>query len=201
MINGIFSLLKFALFVVLIPVVVTVTAAFTDSLKGLPGGLEHNFLWGAAAFLVVHLFIVEIAAVHRFGQKLVGDVFRFWTPLSEAAPLLVPVFAFLTLLFFVVTDLIWSVKDLGRYFMFFTGFFLAMHFVFTARGLREGEKGGNLANYYFYLCLIYIVNLLLLALVFDGMFPGFSFPDMVERINAESLQIYGLIFKQLFVPR
>jgi hypothetical protein len=201
MVEGISTVLKFLLFLVLIPVVVTVTVVFSGALGALPGGLDTMFLWGIGAFVILHLFVLEVGGMHKAGQKFIGDLFAFSAPLAEVLPLLVPGYAVLSLTAYAVTDLIWESKDLGRCFILLTGFFLSLHFVFTARALRESDAGRNPINYYFYMTLIYVFNVLVTALAFDGLFKGFSFPDLVERINAETLETYRLVLRQLNVWR
>lgn len=197
--NFIFNLIKFLLFILLIPVVVILSVGFCEGVWSLPNRAGINFIWGAGSFLVFHLFVLELKGVFEFGKITVSGLLKFLGPMSEAAAYAIPIFSLLTLLSFYFTGLALGVARPDKYFMFFTGFTLALHLVYSADFLKEAGGKGISASYYFYISLVVIVNLALVALCFSLLFEEFSFIELFKSVAADAEHIYRTVFRQLFV--
>ncbi|MFH1359569.1 MAG: hypothetical protein ABIJ41_00835 [Candidatus Omnitrophota bacterium] len=191
--------LKFIIFVCLIPVVIAATRGFVEQMSSIPDVLRAFFLWGIFVYIFVHVFICEPKELYAYGQKIVSQIFRFFAPLVEVAPYFLPIYAILLLIIFYFVVLIFKAGEYGRYFMFMLSFFLTMHFTFTAKQLRAKEENALKPNYFFSISIIYIANIVLLSLFLDLIIDSFSFVELFTAITRQTEGIYSTIFHQLFL--
>ncbi len=198
--NKIVDVLKFIFFILLIPVTVGSSLGFLKGLQAINTTCLNSFSLGAVVFLFVYLFLLEPQGVYDYGQKIMGDIFRFFAPLVEVAPFFLPVYSLLILIAFFFASFFPNLKGYAPYFMFFISFTLMMHFVFTAKTLREKDGSVLKPNYFFEFSLIYIVNLSILASLFGLVFSDFSSAEFFSTIADVTSKVYTGIFNQLFVP-
>ncbi|MDP8264712.1 MAG: hypothetical protein P9M12_04445 [Candidatus Aceula lacicola] len=191
---------KFLLFLVLIPLIVGMTVAFVRQVAGLTEGQYLYFVWGMASYLILHFFVYEPEPVYRYGKSLVADVFRFLDPLVEVAPLVLPIYSIVFLILFYFTSFFFKEIDLSHYYLFLISFTFAMHMIFTARDLRAQDQMAFKPNYFFSIALVYVINVVIIALMLNLIFPTFSFVEFFKKTSQISSSMYGTTFKQLFVP-
>ena len=192
--------LKFIFFLLFLPLIVNGTIAFIDQLDTLPQNLRHVFLQGILIYLIFYLFIYEFEPVYQYGQNLVMGIFRFFAPLVRVAPFVLPIFSILFLILFYFSSVFLKSEIIRGTFMFLVSLTLTMHMVFTSKSLRGQDSNAVKPNYLFAFSLIYVVNIFILSLMLDLIFPEFSFYAIFKFATQRTGQIYGTIFRQLFVP-
>ncbi len=198
--NKITAIIKFVLFILLLPVVAMATISFMSELQTLPKDLTSAALAGILVFLVIHLFIYELQPFYQYGQSLVASMFRFFPPLIKTMPFLLPVFSILFLVLFYFLTVVVTMKGIGNFLFFLSSFTLIMHLVFTAKTLREKDNNAVKPDYFFAMCIIYIAILSLIAFLLALIVKDFSFANFFIVTLAETAKIYQSLFEQLFVP-
>ena len=197
--NNIFNILKFIIFVVIIPVIVATVVSFSRQLHFLPGKHMAVFNWGIVVFLIIHLLVAEWRGAYRYGQKMVSDIFRFFSPLVNVAPYLLPIYSILALIALYFLHFFRNSPPwLDRALLFAVSFTFTMHLVFTARDLREKDNNVVKPNYFFSLALIYLINIFILALLLDLVSEKFSFLDFFNEVSQITGQTYRAMWRQLF---
>ncbi len=198
--NAVAGFIKFILFVLLLPVLAATVLGFNNELSKMPQDFYATFLKGIFIYLLIHLFVVEPEPVYEYGHKIMQSIFKFVEPLVEVAPFFLPIYSLLLLVLFYFTNLFVKNDFLPYVFVFLISFTLTMHMVFTARRLREEDNNAAKASYLFFMSLIVIVNVFILAMMFNLIFQDFSFPDFFKFATEKSAAVYTRIFRQLFVP-
>ncbi|MCX5680970.1 MAG: hypothetical protein NT079_01590 [Candidatus Omnitrophica bacterium] len=201
MVQKLLSVLKFFLFLCLIPLGIGLTKGFGKQLFLLDPPQINCFLAGIICYLGLHLFIIEPAGIYQYGKGLVADIFKFFQPLFIVAPLVLPIYSILLLAIFYFLNFFVKNVDLSVYFLFFTSLTFAMHMILTARDLREQDSETLKSTYFFSITLIYFICLITLALMMSLILERFSFIDFLKTTSSISEGIYRAIFNQLFVPR
>ncbi|MDD5501282.1 MAG: hypothetical protein PHH57_06335 [Candidatus Omnitrophica bacterium] len=194
-----FGVIKFILGLVFLPFVFSTTVSFLNEFRAVDGHLQGVFWAGVISFLLVYLFIWEPAPVYSRGHKLLEVVFRFFKPMVNVAPFLLPVY---TILIFIIYGLLqFPIKStrLLECTMFLIGFSAVLHLVFSAKSIRN-KKGDFLkGNYIFGFSFIFILNLALFALGFSLIFKEFSFVNFCNVSFGIAGRIFYAVFKQLFL--
>ena len=198
--NKIFEILKFVFFILLLPVVVASTIGFVQGLGALSKETIEFLLYGIVVYLFIHVFIYEPQPVYQYGQNLVTVIFRFFSPLVKVASFLFPIYTILLLIISYFVGLIFKSKDLGNYFMFTISATFTMHMVFTAKILRDKDSNIIKPNYFFAISLIYVINIFILAMMFNLILGEFSFIKFFSTATTLAGNVYRAVFKQLFVP-
>ena len=195
------ALLKIIFAFILVPVIMGVSAGLGFQLVAAGLGVAKNFFLGICAFLFLYLFVYEPCVVYRGGQRVVEVLFRFFSPLVKAAPFCLPIFTILIVFIFLGIALITKQPGSGSLFIFLIGFSLMFHLVFTAKALRAKNADYLHANYFFFIELIYFLNIFLVAFAFNYMVKGFSFIDFYQRTLSVAGNMYTALVAQLFLVR
>ncbi len=168
------GVVKFIVAVLLLPVVAAVIKGFGGELSG-HGAMRDVFLWGVLAYAFWHLFVFSFARLFEFLQKIFADIFRFSALAQAAIPRVIPWGpTFLLLVYFIVTHL-FRLKGAEPVVYFLTGFLLALHVILTAAELYQEDALFLKSHYFFAVCLTFIGNVLVVALLLDMNFEKFSF--------------------------
>jgi hypothetical protein len=194
-----FGVIKFILGICFLPLVYAITVAFLNEFSGTEKAMQNYFWSGAITLLLIYLFVWEPAIIYARGQKLTEIIFAFFKPLVRVAPYLLPVYSII--LFFLYWILSYSFKDALAYFLFFFGLTTALHLVFSAKTMRAKQGDFLKANYIFGFALIYIINLVLVALLMNFIFPKFSLVNFSNNSFQAAKDIFTALFRQLFVTR
>lgn len=192
------TLLKLLIGVCLFPAVFAVSSCFGQELLKLDTSVIKAFVRGIISFLAVYLFIWEPAILFKKGQRILEVIFRFFAPLVKIAPSVLPIYA---ILFFVVYLILYFFLDTHYYlttFIFCIGFSLALHIIFCSKSLRSKQGDFLKANYIFSFSWVYILNLILMALFFNLAFENFSFLNFFNGSYQISKSVYAAVFRQLF---
>lgn len=194
-----FVFIKFVLGLCFLPFVYLFSASFIYQFKFIEEPVQGYFWWGICVFLLVYLFVWEPAVFYFKGQKVTEFIFSFLKPLVRVAPFILPVYTLLLLLVYGIFS--WVLKDVLGYFMFFIGFTLSLHLVFSAKTLRSKKEDFFKSNYIFGFSLVYIFNLLLLSLFFGIIFEKFSFVNFCKDTFLQGQDFFNALFTQLFVNK
>ena len=74
-----------------------------------------------------------------------------------------------------------------------------MHVILTAQQLYEEEKTAVKPHYFFSTQIIYLANILLLAVIFHLVLPKFSFSIFWKDLISSSKDIYSDTYRYLFI--
>jgi len=191
---------KFIFFLVLIPLIVALTTGFIHELAELTRGQYQYFIWGMLSYLILHIFIYEPEPIYQYGKTLVADLFQFLSPLVKLAPVVLPIYSIVFLVLFYFTSFFFKNINLAHYYLFLISFTFSMHMIFIARELRAQDQTAFKPDYFFSITLVYVINVVIIALMLNLIFPTFSFIEFFRDVSQISRSIYYTIFHQLFVP-
>ncbi len=200
LINRALSILKLLLGLCFLIFVYTGSVGFLQELKRADQRLQYDFWSGIITFVVIYLFFYEPAKVYLKGQKILTIIFKFFAPLVKFAPYVLPVYTIIIFAVYPLVHVFYKGQLVTEYFIFFAGLTLALHLVMTARTLRSKPSDFLKANYIFGFSLVYILNLLLVAICFQLMLDKFSFYNFFQGSYTESQRIYHAVFNQIFIP-
>jgi hypothetical protein len=199
-INLFLSLLKLVLGLCFLAFVYTGSVGFLQELKNADKRLQDDFWSGVITFVAIYLFFWEPAKVYQKGQRLLTVVFKFFAPLVKFAPYVLPIYTIIIFALYPLFRIFFKGQLVTEYFIFFSGLSLALHLVMTAKTLRNKPGDFLKANYIFGFSLVYILNLLLVAICLQLILDKFSFYNFYQGAYAESQRIYQAVFKQIFIP-
>lgn len=194
-----FSIIKLILGICLLPFVYSATRAFLNEGLTLDKALASWFFAGIIAFLILHHFVYEPAAVYARGQKILEALFRFFAPLVKVAPYLLPIYTILILLLFPLYALFDKSQAALKVFMLLSGFSISLHLVFSAKSLRSKQGDFLKSNYIFGFSFIYIINIAIIALGFSLFYPRYSFVNFCNQAFTLASGIFTAAFRQLFL--
>lgn len=216
-------LAKIAAGILLIPVAAAASISFYRQL-GQINQLSKNqtiFLFGAAAYLIVHVLLYRPKYIYVLGHELThaiatwilgGRVLRFkasskggslmttkYNFFVGLAPYMFPIYTILFCGLYFLIGLFYKLTDLTGYFIFLIGASLAFHIILTVEFLKTGQSDVSKSGILFSLCLIYIVNLSIIGFFLSLLFPDFSFIIFWQSGTAITADIYKAIFTQVFL--
>lgn len=213
-------LVKSFIGIMALPVAAGVTIAFYHNLiliSALAANLKY-FLWGIASYVLLHLlfykptylYVLGHEAVHAgmswiFGGKIKSfkaskDGGAVATDKSNAAielgPYFIPIYAIIiTVIYFVVAS---SYNINGSVFVFLIGFALAFHLISTIEVMKVRQPDLVKSGYIFSIVLVYMLNIVVVSLIFSLMFPAFSAKKFFIDSWTLSKGAYIGIVRQLF---
>lgn len=193
------AFLKLVIGICLFPFVFAVSKCFSQELLKLDAEVSRAFITGIISFLAVYLFIWEPAILFKKGQRILEVIFRFFAPLVKIAPSLLPIYAILFFVIYLILSLFVDMRYYATTFIFSIGFSLSLHMVFCSKSLRSKQGDSLKANYIFSFSWVYILNLVLVALFFNLTFDNFSFLVFFNGSCQIAKDIYTTVFRQLFL--
>jgi hypothetical protein len=193
------KVLKFVIVVFLMPWIYSFTVTFINESKAIPKPFLGSFIAGIISFLVVYLFIYEPGRVYQKGQEIAGATFHFLSPLVKVTSFVVPIYTIVLFLIYCLISLFVKTNLLLDFFMFLIGLTIALHLVFTARILHSRKDDFLMINYLFSFGLVYIINIILIALGFSILFESFFWSGFSISSFQISKDIFSAVFGQLFL--
>lgn len=213
-------LIKFLIAIFSIPLAVGVTTAFYKNfilIKTLSGSLSL-FFWGIASYTILHLLFYKPTYLYVLGHEAVhagvawvfgGKIKSFKVSeqggsvatdksntLIELSPYFVPIYAIIiAVIYFVVAS---SYRINGSVFIFLIGFTLAFHMILTIEVMKIRQPDIVKSGYFFSIILVYVFNIIVIALMFSMIFPDFSAKKFFVDSWFLSKSAYIAIVKQLF---
>lgn len=213
-------IIKFIIGVVALPLAYGVTLAFYKNailISELAKRLDY-FIWGIVIYVILHLlfykptyfYVLGHEAVHAgmawiFGGKIKSikvseDGGAVKTDKSnfviELAPYFIPIYAIIiTVVYFVIAS---SYAINGALFVFLIGFALAFHIISTIEIMKIRQPDIVKSGYFFSIIMVYVINIIVIALIFSLVFPGFSIKKFFLDVWSSSRYIYAAAVRQLF---
>lgn len=213
-------IIKFIIGVVAFPLAYGVTLAFYKNailISELAKRLDY-FIWGIVIYVILHLlfykptyfYVLGHEAVHAgmawiFGGKIKSfkvsedggavktDKSNF---IIELAPYFIPIYAIIiTVVYFVIAS---SYAINGALFVFLIGFALAFHIISTIEIMKIRQPDIVKSGYFFSIIMVYVINIIVIALIFSLVFPGFSIKKFFLDVWSSSRYIYTAAVRQLF---
>ncbi len=200
LISRILSVIKLVLGLCFLIFVYTGSVGFLRELRQADKRLQDDFWSGIITFVVIYLFFWEPMKVYQKGQRILTVLFKFFAPLVKFAPYVLPVYTILIFSLYPLARHFFKHPLVLEYFIFFGGLSVAMHLVMTAKTLKSKPGDFLKANYIFGFSLVFILNLLLIAICFQLLLDKFSLFNFYQGAYKESLRIYNSVFRQIFVP-
>lgn len=200
MVATVLSFIKLFFAILLLPAVYFITTGFFDQVRGLKE-LADYFLWGGGIYILFHLFFRPMQGLHAFGQKIISDMLKPSPLLATYIPMVVPVIPTVLLLILYIFKTFADPRLLTYYFLFAIGFTLAMHIVITAHLLYEEDNSALRTHYLFLMSLFYILNILIIVILLQLIFPAFHIGHLVRHVMVKVGDIYGKISNFLFHAR
>jgi len=188
--DALYSIFKFVLAVLLLPVAWATASEFHYHVIGFSKTYGEFFYWGMFGFLLLYVFFYQFWGVYELGQKLIEDAFKFMSPANKFMANIVPFYLTALLLLFYITINFLEVNTFDHYFMFFAGFAFTMHVILTAQELQEPEKAFIKPTYLISMVVVSSLVICITVLLFDLVFVEFTFPGFVQKIMAKAQEIY-----------
>ncbi|MFH0764025.1 MAG: hypothetical protein V1927_03385 [Candidatus Omnitrophota bacterium] len=213
-------LIKLIVAILSIPVAAGVSFAFYNNIvlvKELAGSLKY-FLWGAASYVILHLLFYRPTYLYVLGHEAVhagiswifgGRIKSFKISdeggsvstdksnvIVELSPYFVPIYAIIiSVIYFVIAS---SYNINGAVFIFLIGFALAFHMVSTIEVMKIRQPDIVKSGYFFSIVMVYVLNMVVIALIFGMLFSSFSVKKFFIDSWALSKNVYIAAVRQLF---
>jgi hypothetical protein len=192
------NILKLIFAIILLPVTFGASIGFYSQLKIIEKPLGQNFFLGIVSFLIIYLFFYEPINIHRKGQRFVYIIFKFFSPIVKVTSFCLPIYTILLLLILLLTNSILEKNYYNGFIIFMIGFSFIFHLVFTAKALRSKESFFAYASYIFFMEMVYIFNIFLVAFGFNYLIDNFSFISFYHQTFAVAGNIYMIVIGQMF---
>lgn len=206
--------------VLVIPLAAGISIAFYNNVvfvKELAGSLRY-LAWGVVAYAVIHLLFYRPTYLYVLGHEAVhagmswifgGKVTSFKVSeeggsvgttksntVVELGPYFVPIYAIIiSIVYFIVAS---SYSINGSIFIFLIGFTLAFHVISTIEVMKIRQPDIMKSGYIFSIVMAYILNIVVISLIFELLFPSFLEKKFLLDAWVLSKQAYVAIVKQLF---
>ena len=189
------GVIKFAVAVVLLPLVAAVLIGFGDELAR-NKAMRDVFMWGVLIYALWHLFVFSFARLFEFFQKIFADIFRFSSAVQAVVPRAVPLGTTLLLLVYFIVSSLFRIKGMEPIVYFLAGFSLALHVILIAAELYREDPQFLKPHYFFAVCLTFIGNLLVVALLLDLNFEKFSFLGFWRQSADHTVSLYKYLLNK-----
>lgn len=219
----IIKILRFILSILLIPTCTAVTISFYNGVGSIKN-ISYSgliFILGAFSYCIAHLLLFKLDFMYILGHEVMhaiatffsgGKVFGMKVSNKEGSvntsspnlfvmlsPYLVPVYVILIALVYFTLSFFTDVSRFSTHFIFFAGFFLMFHLVYTAESIRDKQSDMMKTGYFFSFFFIYIVNLILVFFIISLLFPQALFSGFISASFEKSKQFYYSFWKQMFL--
>lgn len=215
-------ILKTLLGIFLIPA----SISFSISLFEQIGKIQtlHNaqayFLYGVASYAFVHLVLFRPVYLYVLGHEVM-HVIAAWMCGGKAgkfkvsskggsvetsksnffialAPYFFPTYALLFSLVLAVASIFLDISRYFDIFIFVLAFTLTFHFIMTVEMVKKKQPDIIKTGYLFSINLIYLINIIMLALVLSAIFKEVNFLELLTLSIRRTKNVYLAIFNQLF---
>lgn len=212
--------IKFVIGVTMAPLAAAVTICFYNNIlmiKELAQSL-NLFVWGIVGYAILHLLFYKPTYLYVLGHEAVhaGVAWLFGGKIKsfkvsegggsvgtdksnvviELSPYFVPIYAIIiTLVYFVLVS---SYNINGSAFVFLIGFTLSFHMISTIEILKIRQPDIMKSGYLFSILLVYVLNIIVISVIFSLVFPSFSIKNFFIGSWRQSKDIYSSVVKQLF---
>jgi hypothetical protein len=191
------AIVKLCSAALLFPILIACILIFKEHLLVYPSTYSEFFIWGVGGFIIVFLFLYQFWSVFEFGQSSMSELTKFMAPLNQTVSRVVSFYLILIMIGFYVVMNFFNGQEYSPYFLFFTGFFFAMHILLVAQQLQDEEKTPIKPGYLFWMMLIFIFNIFMIVVSLDLVTSDFTFPQFFSDTLALTYDIYLRIWDRL----
>jgi hypothetical protein len=196
--GGFFGLIKFVIFILIIPVLFAVTIAFHKDVSELKTIYYHSFEWGIFTYVVLNFFLSDLVWLYKFGQSIVAELLKFWEPFAKVGPYIFPIYTMLIMGAYYLVVRIMNVGPNNGWWFFAIGFTLAMHLIMSARELYEADVSSFKPNYLFEMSLVYILVIMLMVQLLNVTAWKFSVIAFAQTVIDLAHDFYKNIYFRIF---
>lgn len=204
-----------------IPLMIAVSKAFYGNIITVAelSGILKYFIWGVGAYIGLHLLFYKPTYVYVLGHEAVhaitswvmggkinsikvseegGSVSTTKTnAVIELSPYFIPIYAIIIMAVYFVVSYSYSIN--GATFVFLIGFAMALHVIMTIEVMKTKQPDMIKSGYLFSIVFVYVLNIMILAVLFSLLFKTFSAKKFFLDSYVYSKDIYAAIFRQLFL--
>lgn len=184
------------------------------------GSKMHFFLWGIVIYMLIHILFFKPIYIYTLGHEAIhvvatwlcgGHVTHFNISPSggnvttsktnffiELSPYFVPIYTLMLILLIPVIRYWLTGTRFFSYYLLLLGFSVGMHLIMTAGVIKMKQPDIASSGYIFSLGLIYIVNLLIIFLVFAVLVKDLSFKTYIIKSIQTTEKIYLAIWRKIF---
>lgn len=215
------KVLKFLAGLLAIPLMYAVTKAFYSNIVIVTelSGILGYFLWGLGAYVALHLLFYKPTYVYVLGHEAVhavtswvmgGKISSFkvskeggsvqttkTNTVVELSPYFIPIYAIILMAVYFVISYSYNIN--GSTFVFLIGFSMALHVVMTIEVMKTRQPDMIKSGYLFSIVFVYVLNIIILALLFSLLFRTFSAKKFFIDSYGYSKDVYSAVFRQLFL--
>lgn len=184
------SILKFLLLVLFLPVVIGVSDSFLKELSTIDQDITRIFFFGVASYLIVHVLVFQPKQIFAKGRRFSEIAFGFSQNFAKAASFALPIYSLGLVLIFFIAGLFWDLDYYWLIFLFLLGLLTTFHFVMAAEELKSNPDDFLKANYCFFLLIIWVLCIIILAGIFNLAQTGFYFNEFFDRAYQISSDMY-----------
>lgn len=182
-------------------------------------GMFRIFERGILVYLLIHTLLLKPVYLYVLNHELVhvlatwlcgGRVVSFnVSPKSgkvitsktnffiELSPYFISLYTILLWpLFLTLKSIGPEINSLSSYFVFFTGFTLAFHFVMTSEALRFEQSDVLKSGFIFSFVLILLGNLIIVMAVVCSYFDNISFTNFIKESFSTSKTVYNMVYSK-----
>lgn len=216
------KVLKFFYGLLLLPLCYSVFLSLVYVLQNIEysNNLVTMFFLGSAGYLALHFLLYKPMRVYVFGHELmhvisaklcgakVGkikvnkgsgmvNVSKVNTFIA-LSPYLIPIYSLFIILLWVITKNLFKFNIRIELFMFLLGFSLMFHLVLTLFAISVGQTDFQVAGWLFSLVVIFIINCLILMLLFIILLPTkVGYKEVLDNLINTTVQTYKITFIKL----
>ena len=191
------SIFKLILAVFILPLMIACSVSFSRQIL-IEDKFANAMIWGFGSYLIMHLFIVAPKGLFNFHKKMMGDLFKFYLPLSTVMPYLLPLYSTLLFVAFYFVKMFWHQNQTELILVYFIGFFFTMHIILIAQDLYENDSSSLKPTYFLGIGLAYILNIVIFLGILALVLPQFPLKAFFQNFFHISKDIYKAASQQLF---
>lgn len=210
--------------VLLLPVAVALTTSLVGQIASINrlSEIQGFLLAGIMAYMILdglffrplYIYVLGHELTHVFSAWLCGGRVKSFKVSSSGgqvtttktnlfislAPYLVPLYTIILCLAFFLTRLFYKpIDEYQRHFIFLVGFSWSFHLVLTAHFLKTQQPDLTRWGYLFSVVIVYMVNLIILALLLKPLFDQFALKDFFLNAFHSTKEFYLGAYRQLFL--
>ncbi|UCD55063.1 MAG: hypothetical protein JSV93_06030 [Candidatus Omnitrophota bacterium] len=214
------KILKALIAIFFVPVVISSTKAFFQSLRHLDF-VNVNLLWLVSGFFtypIFHIIFLKPMYIYAWGHEIVhvlsiwlcgGKVTSFQISQEggtvaatksnlfiRLSPYFVPIHAIFLFLLYWILSRFYNMSKFSNEFTFLIGFAISFHLIMTVEVMKKRQPDILKTGYLFSILLIYVANISVALLVLSFIVKDISFVAFIKKTFVYSKSIYSHIFSR-----
>lgn len=216
------KIIKFFYGVILLPLCYVIFHTLIFVIKNIEFSnyIVKPFFIGCGTYLVIHILLYKPIKLYVIGHELAHVISAYLCGANvknikvgssygrvnvdkvntfiALSPYFVPFYSLIVIILWGIIKYLFKVNIYVGYFMFFLGLTIMFHFVLTIYALSLGQQDLKISGWLFSVVVIFIVNCLILILLFMFLFPSkIKFIDIKNYFFNLTFISYKFCFKQI----